>query len=121
MGVSVENDKYRFRIDHLRSTGAHVKFLSLEPCWVHCRLSTFGHRLGHRRRRVRSQREADGSAWVTDIRDQCRWAKVPFFFKQWGGKNKKQAGRASKVAPGMRCRLLAPRLGGAGAQSKSHW
>lgn len=32
-------------------------------------------------------------AWVTDIRDQCRKAKVPFFFKQWGGVNKKKAGR----------------------------
>ena len=31
--------------------------------------------------------------WATDLRDQCRKAKVPFFFKQWGGKNKKQAGR----------------------------
>jgi protein gp37 len=31
--------------------------------------------------------------WVTDLRDQCRRAHVPFFFKQWGGKNKKQAGR----------------------------
>ncbi len=31
--------------------------------------------------------------WVTDIRDQCRWARVPFFFKQWGGTNKKKAGR----------------------------
>ena len=31
--------------------------------------------------------------WATDLRDQCRRAKVPFFFKQWGGKNKKQAGR----------------------------
>lgn len=30
--------------------------------------------------------------WVTDIRDQCRRANVPFFFKQWGGKNKKKAG-----------------------------
>lgn len=32
-------------------------------------------------------------AWVIDLRDQCRRGKVPFFFKQWGGKNKKQAGR----------------------------
>jgi protein gp37 len=31
--------------------------------------------------------------WVTDIRDQCRRARVPFFFKQWGGTNKKKAGR----------------------------
>lgn len=32
-------------------------------------------------------------AWVVDIRNQCRKAKVPFFFKQWGGTNKKKAGR----------------------------
>jgi protein gp37 len=32
-------------------------------------------------------------AWAKDLRDQCRRAKVPFFFKQWGGKNKKQACR----------------------------
>lgn len=32
-------------------------------------------------------------AWVTDLRDQCQKARVPFFFKQWGGKNKKRAGR----------------------------
>lgn len=32
--------------------------------------------------------------WVIDLRDQCQRADVPFFFKQWGGKNKKKAGRA---------------------------
>ncbi|MEE8587641.1 MAG: DUF5131 family protein, partial [Acidobacteriota bacterium] len=32
-------------------------------------------------------------AWVVDIRNQCRQAGVPFFFKQWGGKNKKKSGR----------------------------
>lgn len=94
MGVSVENDKYRFRIDNLRSTSAHVKFLSLEPLlgplpnlnlsridWV-----IVGGESGPGARSM-------DPAWVTDLRDQCRWAHVPFFFKQWGGKNKKQAGR----------------------------
>lgn len=94
MGVSVENDKYRFRIDDLRATSAHVKFLSLEPLlgpltnlnlsgihWV-----IVGGESGP------SARPMD-PAWVTDLRDQCRWANVPFFFKQWGGKNKKQTGR----------------------------
>jgi len=94
MGVSVESDKYRGRIDALRSTGALTKFLSLEPLlgplhgldlrdiqWV-----IVGGESGP------SARPMDPT-WATDLRDQCRRAKVPFFFKQWGGKNKKQAGR----------------------------
>jgi len=94
MGVSVETDKYRGRIDELRSTGAQTKFLSLEPLlgplhdldldgidWV-----IVGGESGPRSRPM--DRE-----WVTDLRDQCRRVKVPFFFKQWGSKNKKKAGR----------------------------
>lgn len=94
MGVSVESDSYRRRVDHLRPTGAHIKFLSLEPLlgplpdldmtgidWV-----IVGGESGPKARPM-------DPAWVIDLRDQCRRAKVPFFFKQWGGKNKKQAGR----------------------------
>jgi protein gp37 len=94
MGVSVENDEYRHRIDHLRRTGAQIKFLSLEPLlgplpgldltgidWV-----IVGGESGPNARPM-------VPGWVTDIRDQCRRAGVPFFFKQWGGRNKKQAGR----------------------------
>lgn len=94
MGVSVESDKYRTRIDQLRSTAAQTKFLSLEPLlgplhdldlrdidWV-----IVGGESG-------SQARVMNPEWVTDLRDQCRRAKVPFFFKQWGGKNKKKAGR----------------------------
>jgi len=94
MGVSVENDKYRGRIDELRSTRAQTKFLSLEPLlgplpaldlsgidWV-----IVGGESGSRARPM-------DLTWVTDLRDQCRRAQVPFFFKQWGGKNKKKAGR----------------------------
>jgi protein gp37 len=94
MGVSVENDKYRDRVDDLRATGAQVKFLSLEPLlgplydldltdidWV-----IVGGESGHKARPM-------DPAWVLDLRDQCRRARVPFFFKQWGGKNKKKAGR----------------------------
>ena len=94
MGVSVENDGCRRRIDHLRATGARVKFLSLEPLlgplpnldlsgldWV-----IVGGESGPRARSM-------DPAWVTDLRDQCCNADVPFFFKQWGGRNKKQAGR----------------------------
>lgn len=94
MGVSVESDEYRERIDHLRRTGASIKFLSLEPLlgplsrldltdidWV-----IVGGESGPRSRPMHTE-------WVIDLRDQCRQAGVPFFFKQWGGKNKKQAGR----------------------------
>ncbi|MCA9597699.1 MAG: phage Gp37/Gp68 family protein [Myxococcales bacterium] len=94
MGVSVESDKYRNRIDGLRATGAATKFLSLEPLlgplldldlravdWV-----IVGGESGPRSRPMDAE-------WVLDLRDQCRRAQVPFFFKQWGGKNKKKAGR----------------------------
>lgn len=94
MGVSVESDKYRSRIDHLRSSRALVKFLSLEPLlgplhaldlraidWV-----IVGGESGAKARPM-------DAAWAIDLRDQCTAAEVPFFFKQWGGRNKKQAGR----------------------------
>jgi protein gp37 len=94
MGVSVENADYTLRIDHLRQTSAHIKFLSLEPLlgpmgrldlsgidWV-----IVGGESGPCARPM-------DKTWVTDIRDQCRKARVPFFFKQWGGPNKKKAGR----------------------------
>lgn len=94
MGVSVENSNYVERIDDLRTTGARVKFLSLEPLlgplenldlakidWV-----IVGGESGHRSRPMNPE-------WVTNIRDQCRQARVAFFFKQWGGTNKKKAGR----------------------------
>jgi protein gp37 len=94
MGVTVEADCYTPRIDDLRNTHAHVKFLSLEPLlgplpglnlagidWV-----IVGGESGPRSRPIAED-------WVTDIRDQCRRAGVPFFFKQWGGTNKKKAGR----------------------------
>lgn len=94
MGVSVENAHYAFRIQHLRSTAASLKFLSLEPLlgpltdldlsgidWV-----IVGGESGPMARPMDRR-------WVTDIRDQCQQAAVPFFFKQWGGGRKKKAGR----------------------------
>lgn len=94
MGVSVENEKYTFRIDNLRKTGAKIKFLSVEPLigpiskmnlrginWV-----IVGGESGPGARPL--ERE-----WVVKIRDQCLKAKVPFFFKQWGGVQKKKTGR----------------------------
>lgn len=94
MGVTVENRKCADRITHLCRTSALVKFLSMEPLlgpvsdldltgidWV-----IVGGESGPGARPM----EAD---WALDIRDQCLRAKVPFFFKQWGGVNKKKAGK----------------------------
>ena len=94
MGVSVENSNYTFRIDHLRQTDAHIKFLSLEPLlgplpdldlhdidWV-----IVGGESGPGARPIREE-------WVIDIRDQCLTSNVPFFFKQWGGVRRKRNGR----------------------------
>lgn len=85
MGVSVESQSYIERIDHLRQTGAAVKFLSLEPLlgpldglrlqgidWV-----IAGGESGPGAREIKAE-------WVASIRDQCCDARVPFFFKQWG-------------------------------------
>jgi protein gp37 len=94
MGVSVESEDYTLRIDHLRRTNAHVKFLSLEPLLgplltldlreIHWAI--VGGESGPGARSMPKE-------WVLDIRDQCTKAGVPFFFKQWGGVNKKRAGR----------------------------
>ena len=94
MGVSVENNDYLWRIDHLRRTGARIKFLSIEPLlgsvgkinlrgidWV-----IVGGESGPGARTMSAE-------WVKDIRDQCRKAGVAFFFKQWGGVQKKRYGR----------------------------
>lgn len=94
MGVSVEDIKVVHRIDDLRQTKARTKFLSCEPLigaipkmnlkkidWV-----IVGGESG------RKPRPMDAN-WVIDIQDQCHKAKVSFFFKQWGGTNKKKQGR----------------------------
>jgi protein gp37 len=94
MGVSVEREDYTFRIDHLRSTGARIRFLSLEPLlgplpsldlsgihWV-----IVGGESGPGCRPIREE-------WVLEIQAQCQQTGVPFFFKQWGGTNKKKSGR----------------------------
>ena len=94
MGVSVENDKVRDRIDFLRKTNARVKFLSLEPLigpLRHLNMSGIdwiivGGESGHNPRPMKPE-------WVLDIQEQCKNNDVAFFFKQWGGKNKKAAGR----------------------------
>ncbi|MBP6304082.1 MAG: phage Gp37/Gp68 family protein [Bacteroidia bacterium] len=94
MGVSVEDERVTERIDFLRHTNAKTKFLSCEPLigplmnlnligidWV-----IVG---GESGRKARPMEEW----WVWDIKQQCEEQEVLFFFKQWGGKNKKKAGR----------------------------
>lgn len=94
MGVSVENDKVIDRIKHLKKTPAGIKFLSLEPLlgplpklnlkginWV-----IVGGESGRKSRPVKEE-------WVVDIKNQCEKENVEFFFKQWGGMNKKANGR----------------------------
>ena len=94
MGVTVEASDYVFRIEDLRNTGARVKFISFEPLlssiqyidlhsigWV-----IVGGESGPGARPVQS-------SWVIELRDLCQKGGIPFFFKQWGGFNKKRAGR----------------------------
>lgn len=94
MGVSVEDYKVIDRIDFLRETNAQVKFLSCEPLigalsnlnlnnidWV-----IVGGESGHKARPILE-------SWVWEIKQQCDEQGVKFFFKQWGGKNKKKTGR----------------------------
>lgn len=94
MGVSVENDWNKNRIDLLSKTGARTKFLSCEPLigpigemnlknidWV-----IVGGESGLNARPMKKE-------WVIDIKEQCAEYNSAFFFKQWGGKNKKKSGR----------------------------
>jgi len=95
-GVSIENEKVLHRLEDLRYSNAAVKFLSLEPLigplkgldlsgidWV-----IVGGESGNKK----TIRPINPD-WVIDIRDQCQAQNIPFFFKQWGGRNKKKAGR----------------------------
>lgn len=94
MGVTVESNEYLDRTNDLRATPAKIKFLSLEPLlgpirrldltnidWV-----IVGGESGPKARPMKQ-------AWVRDVRDKCLDTQVPFFFKQWGGVNKKKSGR----------------------------
>jgi protein gp37 len=94
MGVSVEDARVLERVDHLRATDARVKFLSCEPLigplpgldlrqidWV-----IVGGESGYRPRPMDPE-------WVLEIQERCKDSRVPFFFKQWGGRSKKKNGR----------------------------
>ena len=97
MGVTVEDFKAKRRIDYLRQTKAAVKFLSCEPLisdlgelnlekinWV-----IVGGESGPKSRPIKED-------WVLDIYQQCKDSDIPFFFKQWGGVNKKKNGKELK-------------------------
>ncbi len=99
LGTSIETEKYMERAHLVSRLSSSVRFLSCEPLlgsldlrpvlggghgginWV-----IVGGESGPRSRPMKKE-------WVTEIRNQCRSAEVPFFFKQWGGTNKKKAGR----------------------------
>lgn len=94
MGVSIESEDYLFRIDHLRRTRAHIKFLSVEPLlgplnkidltgidWV-----IAGGESGPGARTVDVE-------WIRELRDRCLKQDVRFLFKQWGGVLKSRTGR----------------------------
>jgi protein gp37 len=94
MGVSVEDERVKFRIDDLRNTNAKIKFLSCEPLigpLTNMNLKNIDWAIVGREsgRKARAMSEF----WVWDIKEQCRDQEVAFFFKQWGGMNKKKAGR----------------------------
>lgn len=97
MGVTVENMEVIGRIKHLQATGAKVKFISCEPLlsplqdlnlqqidWV-----IVGGESGRTPRPMKEE-------WVIDIKEQCQQSGVAFYFKQWGGTNKKKSGRLLK-------------------------
>ena len=94
MGVSIESAEYAYRADDLKRTKATVKFLSMEPLlgpvrnidlngidWV-----IVGGESGPGARPM-------SESWVLEIKRKCHAIDIPFFFKQWGGVNKKKAGR----------------------------
>ena len=94
LGVSVENQEYTTRIDDLRSVKAAVRFLSIEPLLgpIENLILTGIHWVIVGGESGPGARPMD-PAWVRAIRDQCVDAGVPFFFKQWGGVQKKRTGR----------------------------
>ena len=94
IGVTVENNKTKSRIEDLKTVPAFIKFLSLEPLleplgslnlnnidWV-----IVGGESGPSARPMEK-------SWVRNIKNQCKASDIPFFFKQWGGVNKKKSGR----------------------------
>lgn len=93
MGVSVEDQSVMYRIEHLKQTGAHIKFISAEPLleslsnidlngidWL-----IVGGESGHYSRPMKKE-------WVIELKNLAQQTKTAFFFKQWGGFNAKKNG-----------------------------
>jgi protein gp37 len=115
LGVSVAIPEAKFRVEHLQKCDVRTRFLSVEPLlsplgkldltgidWVICGGESGRHLLDSQTRRHRALVDLvdnkwiphqDKVAWVSEIRDQCAMAGVPFFFKQWGGIKPKSGGR----------------------------
>ncbi|MBN9598021.1 MAG: DUF5131 family protein [Afipia sp.] len=94
LGTSVEDDRVLGRIDDLRNVPAFVRFISFEPLigsvasanLTDIHWAIVGGESGPKARDMNPD-------WVDEIEQLCRRSKTAFFFKQWGGKNKKAAGR----------------------------
>jgi protein gp37 len=94
LGTSVESGKYKFRVETLREIPAYVRFISFEPLigpigkidlsGMHWAI--VGGESGPRARPMEA-------CWIEEVRQQCEQQRIEFFFKQWGGTNKKAAGR----------------------------
>lgn len=94
VGVSVETSHYLYRIDHLRAVPAKTRFVSFEPllaglgpvnlAGIHWAIA--GGESGPHARPLRKE-------WVIALQQECAAQGVPFFFKQWGGINRKKSGR----------------------------
>ncbi|HXN69823.1 MAG TPA: DUF5131 family protein [Bradyrhizobium sp.] len=95
LGTSVENAEYLGRIDQLRKVNASVRFISFEPLigsvagadLRNIHWAIIGGESGPKSRAMREE-------WVDEIESMCRAEGTAFFFKQWGGKNKKVTGRS---------------------------
>jgi protein gp37 len=94
LGTSVEDNRVLYRLDAIRQVPAAIRFVSLEPLigsvsqgdltGIHWAI--VGGESGPRAREMKPE-------WVDEIEAICRHSGTAFFFKQWGGKNKKAAGR----------------------------
>jgi len=97
LGTSVESTDYLDRIDILRRVPARIRFVSFEPLLgpiispdlgnIHWAI--VGGESGPRARPMQAW-------WVEELHEACERQRVAFFFKQWGGKRKKQTGRTFK-------------------------
>jgi len=94
LGTSVESEAYIHRLDDLRNTPAAIRFVSFEPLLSSVKKANLrsidwaivGGESGPAARPMEA-------IWVREIQESCRRSGTAFFFKQWGGKNKKLAGR----------------------------